>query len=87
MPEHSSDDQRNTATFAALTMVLLVSGGLLALVALVLPQVLWMVVIGIGLALTVVLQYLVWGRWLLAKLRDEAQREESQSMERKEPDE
>ena len=87
MPEHSSDDQRNTATFAALTMVLLVSGGLLTLVALVLPQVLWMVVIAIGLALTVVLQYLVWGRWLLAKLRDEAQREESQSMERKEPDE
>ena len=81
MPEHSSDDQRNTATFAALTMVLLVSGGLLALVALVLPQVLWMVVIAIGLALTVVLQYLVWGRWLLAKLRDVAKREESQATE------
>ena len=76
MPEHSSDDQRNTATFAALTMVLLVSGGLLALVALVLPQVLWMVVIVIGLALSVVLQYLVWGRWLLSKLRDEAEHDE-----------
>ena len=87
MPEHSSDDQRNTATFAALTMVLLVSGGLLALVALVLPQVLWMVVIAIGLALSVVLQYLVWGRWLLAKLRDDAKREESQTTERKMPDE
>lgn len=87
MPERPSDDQRNSATFAALTMVLLVSGGLLALVALVLPQVLWMVVIAIGLALTVVLQYLVWGRWLLAKLRDEAKREESQATERNEPDE
>ena len=87
MPERPSDDQRNSATFAALTMVLLVSGGLLALVALVLPQVLWMVVIAIGLALTVVLQYLVWGRWLLTKLRDEAKRDESQATERNEPDE
>ncbi len=87
MPEHSSDDQRDAATFAALTMVLLVSGGLLALVALVLPQVLWMVVIGIGLALTVVLQYLVWGRWLMAKLRDEAKREELKASEPNEPDE
>ena len=87
MPERPSDDQRNSATFAALTMVLLVSGGLLTLVALVLPQVVWMVVIGIGLALTVVLQYLVWGRWLLAKLRDEEKREETKATERTEPDE
>lgn len=87
MSERPSDDQRNSATFAALAMVLLVSGGLLALVALVLPQVVWMVVIGIGLALTVVLQYLVWGRWLLAKLRDEEKREEAQALKRIEPDE
>ncbi len=87
MSERPSDDQRNSATFAALTMVLLVSGGLLTLVALVLPQVVWMVVIGIGLALTVVLQYLVWGRWLLAKLRDAEKREESQAVKRTEPDE
>ncbi|MBC7821927.1 MAG: hypothetical protein IAG10_33995 [Planctomycetaceae bacterium] len=77
MADRPSDDQRNSATFAALTMVLLVSGGLVALVALVLPQVLWMVVIVMGLALSVVLQYLVWGRWLLSKLRDEAERDES----------
>ena len=66
-------------------MVLLVSISLLALVAMVLPQVLWMVLIVIGLALTVVLQYLVWGRWLLSKLRDEAEREEP--LEVKVPDE
>lgn len=77
MPERPSDDQRNSATFAALTMVFVVSGGLLALIALVLPQVLWVVVIAAGLALTVVLQYLVWGRWLTSKLRAEAEREES----------
>lgn len=87
MADRPSDDQRNSATFAALTMVLLVSGGLLALVALVLPQVLWMVVIGMGLALSVVLQYLVWGRWLLTKLRREEVREESQVTKRNDPDE
>jgi fatty acid desaturase len=82
MSERPSDDQRNSATFAALAMVLLVSVGLLALVALVLPQVLWMIVIGIGMALTVVLQYLVWGRSLLAKLREEeTRREESADRE------
>lgn len=87
MSERPSDDQRNSATFAALTMVLLISCGLLALAALVLPQVVWMVVIGIGLALTVVLQYLVWGRWLLGKLRDEEERKEAQATKRTEPDE
>ena len=87
MTERPSEDQRNSATFAALTMVLLVSSGLLSLVALVLPQVLWMVVIGIGLALMVVLQYLVWGRWLLAKLRDEAECEEAEATRRKTPNE
>jgi membrane protein implicated in regulation of membrane protease activity len=76
MSERPSPDQRNSATLAALTMVLLVSGGLLALIALVLPQVLWLVVIAVGLALSVVLQYLVWGRWLTSKLRDEAEQEE-----------
>lgn len=81
MPERSSDDQRNAATFAALAMVLLVSAGLLALAALVLPQVLWIVVIAIGLALSVVLQYLVWGRWLLAKLRAEEEKDEPPSKE------
>lgn len=82
MSDRSSDDQRNSATFAALAMVLLVSFSLLALVAMVLPQVLWMVLIVIGLALTVVMQYLVWGRWLLSKLRDEAEREEPPTQNR-----
>jgi len=55
MAERPSDDQRNSATFAALSMLLLISAGLLGLVAFVLPQVLWMVVIAIGLGLSVVL--------------------------------
>ena len=78
MAERPSDDQRNSATFAALAMLLLISTGLLGLIALVLPQVLWLVVIGIGLGLSVVLQYLIWGRWLTSKLR---QKEASQQQQ------
>lgn len=71
MADKPSDDQRNSATFAALAMLVLISAGLLALAAIVLPQVLWLVVIVIGLGLSVVLHYLIWGRWLMSKLRDE----------------
>ncbi len=71
MADKPSDDQRNSATFAALVMLVLISAGLLALAAIVLPQVLWLVVIVIGLGLSVVLHYLIWGRWLMSKLRDE----------------
>lgn len=70
MAERPSDDQRNSATFAALSMLLLISAGLLGLVAFVLPQVLWMVVIAIGLGLSVVLHYVIWGRWLTSMLRE-----------------
>ena len=71
MAERPSNDQRNSATFAALAMLLLISAGLLGLVAFVLPQVLWLVVIAIGLGLSVVLHYFTWGRWLTSMLRDE----------------
>ena len=71
MADRPSDDQRNSATFGALAMLLLISAGLLGLVAIVLPQVLWLVVIAIGLGLSVVLHYFVWGRWLTAKLHAE----------------
>lgn len=76
MAERPSDDQRNSATFAALAMLLVISAGLLTLFALVLPQVLWIVVIAIGLGLSVVLHYVIWGRWLTAVLRAEEEAEQ-----------
>ncbi len=79
MAERPSDDQRNSATFAALAMLLLISAAFLALVALVLPDLLWMVVIAIGLTLSVVLQYLIWGRWLTSVLRDKEDAAQRQS--------
>ena len=72
MPERPSNDQRDSATFAALTMVLLVVAGLVALVAFVIPAVLWFVLVPAGMGLLMVLHYLVWGRWLSATLRDQA---------------
>ncbi|TXT23458.1 MAG: hypothetical protein FD138_3245 [Planctomycetota bacterium] len=78
MAERPSDDQRNSATFGALAMLLLVSAGLLGLVAIVLPQVLWLVVIAICLGLSVVLHYFVWGRWLSAKLHAEDEQQPAQ---------
>lgn len=81
MAERPSDDQRNSATFAALAMLLLISVSLLTLVALVLPQVLWIIVIAVGLGLSVVLHYVIWGRWLMSVLRAE---EEEAEQERRE---
>lgn len=84
MADRPSDDQRNSATFAALAMLLLISAGLLGLVAFVLPQVLWLVVIVIGLGLSVVLHYMIWGRWLTSRLRDEEEAQRTKPSEESE---
>lgn len=65
-----STDQRNNATFAALTMVLTVVCGFVVLVAFVIPDVLWFVLVPMGLGLMMVLHYVLWGRWLTGALRD-----------------
>ena len=77
MPERPSNDQRNQATFAALSLVLLVVFGLVALVAFVIPAVLWFVLVPIGLGLLMVMHYLLWGRWLTAALRDQPPADDS----------
>lgn len=84
MAERPSDDQRNSATFAALAMLLLISAGLLGLVAFVLPQVLWLIAIVIGLGLSVVLHYLIWGRWLTSMLRAEEEAQQQKPVDESE---
>ena len=71
MAERPSNDQRDNATFAALTMVFVVVSGLVALIAFVIPAVLWFVLVPAGLGILMVLHYLLWGRWLSAALRDQ----------------
>ena len=78
MTDRPSHDQRNTATFSAMAIVVFVSLGLLGLVALVLPQVLWILLIAAGMGLFAVLHYVLWGRWLTAKLREEEERSDNQ---------
>ncbi len=73
MSNRPSKDERNSATFAALTMVLLVAGSLLALIALVIPAVLWILAVMVGMGLIVVMHYVIWGRWLATALRDKEQ--------------
>ena len=86
MADRPSDDQRNSATFAAMMMLLLISAGLLGLVAIVLPQVLWLVVIAIALGLSVALQYLIWGRWLMSTLRDEEESQRQKPSDQSDPE-
>ncbi|MFN0050777.1 MAG: hypothetical protein ACKV0T_01210 [Planctomycetales bacterium] len=55
----------NSATLLALLGLLLIGGGLLALVALVLPQIAMMVLVIAGVfILPAAFHYLVWGWWL-----------------------
>jgi Flp pilus assembly protein TadB len=64
--ERSKKDQ---ATFAALFGLLFFCGLLFLLIAAVLPDVLWLVAVVFGFGLFLVLQYLVWGRWLTSYLQ------------------
>jgi hypothetical protein len=61
----SHNPSPNTGTMIALFGLLLIAGGLLALMALVLPQVAGVVlVILIVFVLPISFHYVVWGRWL-----------------------
>jgi hypothetical protein len=55
---------RNMGTLAALAVLLLIGIGLLALVAVVLPKVIWLVVVVMGFFLMGLFHYITWGWWL-----------------------
>lgn len=78
MAERPTEKQRNSATFAALAVLIALSLGLVALFALVLPQVLWMVLVIFGLGLSIMLHYVIWGRWLTITLQNEERDAEQQ---------
>jgi hypothetical protein len=69
--------QRDAATCLALVGMLFVASGLLALVALVLPQVRALILVAGGLVLFVALHYVTWGWWLSRSPapEDDAERE------------
>ena len=59
-----SSADRNSGTFLALLALMFVGGGLLMLVAVVLPQALGLVVVVFGFFLMGLLHYVTWGWWL-----------------------
>ncbi len=69
--QRPTTDQRNNATFAALTMVLTIVFGFVVLVAFVIPNLLWFVIVPAGFGLMMVLHYVLWGRWLAKSLQDQ----------------
>jgi uncharacterized membrane protein YqjE len=67
MPADDSS-KRNVATAIAAAGMLICGGGLLGLVALVIPDVIWVVAVVAGMGVIGALQYVVWG-WKLDKHR------------------
>ncbi len=59
-----SQSEKNIATLIALTGVLLVTVGLIALITMVIPQFLLVVVVFFGFVIMIAFHYFVWGRWL-----------------------
>ena len=55
---------RNMGTLAALAVLLMIGIGFLALVAVVLPKVIWLVVVVFGFFLMGLFHYVTWGWWL-----------------------
>ncbi len=59
--------KRNLATYTALLGLMLMALGLLALSAMVLPQILGIVAVISGFVVFVAFHYLVWGHWMMLK--------------------
>jgi len=75
--ERSKDSQENAGTMIALFGMLIIGGGLLGLMALVLPQFLGVIaVIGAFFIVPAVFHYLVWGWWMSQIKEDEEGRGE-----------
>ncbi len=69
MPQDPNDQQRrNTATYGALAGVMLCGLALLALAALVIPDILLILFVLAGVIAIGILQYVTWG-WMLEKYR------------------
>ena len=61
----------NAGTFLALGALLFLTGGLITLVAFVIPAVLGIVLVVAGFGLICVFHYFVWGWWLAGTLTDD----------------
>ena len=66
-----SKEELDSATIIALCGVLALGGAILGLTAMVFPNVLALVALVAGFTGFIGVQYLLWGRWLTKKIREE----------------
>jgi hypothetical protein len=64
MSEPGSKPNRDTGTYLALVMLLLLGGGFLFIIAMVMPDVILFLLVPCGLFGLGILHWLVWGWWL-----------------------
>ncbi|MEX0704794.1 MAG: hypothetical protein WD069_22035 [Planctomycetales bacterium] len=62
--------ERNAGTFVALGVVLFLAGGLIVLMAIVIPAMLALALLPLGFLFLAAFQYLVWGWWMPATTPD-----------------
>jgi hypothetical protein len=65
------ESQRNAATFFALLGLIGIGLGLVALTAMVLPQIRGLILVVGGFTVFFALHYLIWGRWLSRRREEE----------------
>lgn len=66
--DQDEQNRRNLATMGALIVVGFCAFGLLGLMALVIPDILWILAVFVGLGVIGLIQYVTWG-WMLDKKR------------------
>lgn len=66
-----TETARNLGTLIALGALMMMGFGLLALVAMVLPQVAWLVTVVFGMFLMGLFHYVTWGWWLSQRPADD----------------
>lgn len=81
MKDRDTESMRDFGTVTALIAMLVVGFLLLLLVALVLPQILGLVLVGCGFFAMFALHYLVWGRWLKITVDSDDDKVESSPVE------
>lgn len=68
MSDSSGDRGKNSGTLLAFLMLIVLSGLLLLLIAVVFPNVLGLVSVVLGIFLFCAFHYVVWGHWLADRL-------------------
>jgi len=75
--ERPTANNSNAGTILALLGLFFVSGSLLFLTALVLPQVLGILIVVFGFVFFIAVHYLLWGRWMMQRVAEAEEQKSS----------